>query len=267
MAKDLFTGEVIGKDLFAERGIKVKTPTLLNRIAEGVSKGVSEVSKFNPTQTFLRHNEEQRAIIRRGLEAKSTRPYAVNIAGELGADVVDLFGDPKNIIAGELGGIVLGGVAGRVATTPLGRKFITEQLPTFGKQVLKETANLPLRSIQPLEAGRKAAERLLPRPVARGIKKYQLARKGSQFKDIRQDLTPLERVENLKKIAVEKYTVPIKEEQDLLKQTLEKISGKEEQVIGKAKSVIEQNKIKLKEDISNLTNKMNKEIEPLKKNI
>src|SRR3990167_7042981 len=248
MAKDLFTGEVIGKDLFAERGIKVKTPTLLNRIAEGVSKGVSEVSKFNPTQTFLRHNEEQRAIIRRGLEAKSTRPYAVNIAGELG-------------------GMALGGVAGRVATTPLGRKFITEQLPTFGKQVLKETANLPLRSIQPLEAGRKAAERLLPRPVARGIKKYQLARKGSQFKDIRQDLTPLERVENLKKIAVEKYTVPIKEEQDLLKQTLEKISGKEEQVIGKAKSVIEQNKIKLKEDISNLTNKMNKEIEPLKKNI
>ena len=261
------------------RNFKVQEePSFLNKLAGITSKGVSEVSKFNPIQTFLRQNEEQRATIRGGLESRPNRPYGVNVAGELGADVVDLFGDPKNIIAGELGGAALGGVAGRVATTPMGRKLITEQLPTLGKNLLKETANLPVTSIQPKEVIKKATD-FLPKPsevienitpsgIKKGVRKYLTKRKPyTERTTTNLALTAEKRLSNLKSQAKTKYGEPIDLEKEILKQNLEKISTKEQTAIEGTENILKQRKLQLKEDIKNLSSKMEKETTPLKENI
>lgn len=104
-------------------------------------------------------------------------------------------------------------------------------------------------------------------PLTRSIRKYKSLRKGSQFEGVRSDLTPLERVENLKSQSKIKYTEPLKQEEELLKQQLGKVSEREKVVLAKSKSDIEQSKLKLKEDVDSITSKMKEETTHLKDNI
>ncbi len=154
---------------------------------------------------------------------------------------------PEILKQGVLGS-VLGGATSKAVSVALGEPFLT------GK-----TGEIINSGINKVEKPFKI--------VGRGFKKYKSIRKGSQFEGVRRDLTPMERVKNLENIAKEKYTIPLKQEEEKLTQQLKNISTKEKVVLEKSKEAIKQSKLNLSQDVDNLSSKMKEETVHLRDNI
>lgn len=150
----------------------------------------------------------------------------------------------------------MGAGAGRILGKLTGQNEI---LPKGSKEVIKA-------------AGKQIAKG--PASIVRGVRKYQVSRKGSQFEGIRQDLSPIERVSNLESKARQKYGTALDQEKQALENLLQNVGKSEKIVTGKMQSDIKQNKIqfeqkkaKFAQDLDDLSQKMKEETQHLRDNI
>lgn len=152
---------------------------------------------------------------------------------------------PSQVIADTALGAVLGKVAG---VTMAGEPLLAGKTGQIVKGVIENTGKLP-------------------ESLTRSIRRYKTLREGSQFKGIRQDLTPLERVENLKSKAKAGYGTALSQEEESLANQLKGIVTKEKSALEKSKLAIDESKSSLKQDIDNLSGKMKEETTHLRDNI
>lgn len=118
-------------------------PNLIQNIAPVVNKGISAVAEKTKSlalgqgfQDYDKFMAEGRGVIRKKVlstEAHPSAPLAVNVAGEVTADLMDIFADPKWIIAGELGGLAGSKVIQTALKNPQVRTFAEKQLPNLLK--------------------------------------------------------------------------------------------------------------------------------------
>lgn len=103
--------------------------------------------------------------------------------------------------------------------------------------------------------------------MGKSIRKYKTQREGSKLEEVRIDLTPKQRVDNLVKIANDKYKPLISEEKNLLDENIANISVKESEDLKSIQTQIDNNKLKLKSDIDSLSQKMKDSVSKQEENI
>ena len=277
MAFDIKTAQPIkqGFDITTARPVNVKkTPEIVKSISKGIQKAGEFTFPISPIEKIYGKEETVNPILKslqlqenaqKYMQERPGAPYGFNlVAGPVLRTARDI-GLTRPTTMAMYEGMVnpaLAKVVTRIATTPAGRAFLEKEVPNLAKEVLKKTSGMKLEPIKLPQP------RLIPKSMEKGIRKYITKRKPYEERAVQNlALTPEERLAKLTAKTKEKYVTPLKEEQELLGQTLEKISGKEKIVLAETKSVIEQNKLNLKQDLNKLSSKMEQETTLLKENI
>jgi len=129
----------------------------IQKIAPIISKGITNIAEKTlpirpklqegtlfPETAFTDYDKrmtEQREVIKkRVLSSQPERPYAENVARELGGQALDIVADPKLIIAGQVGAVAGGALLEKALKVPILKTFAEKQLPTLLKGKLKATA-------------------------------------------------------------------------------------------------------------------------------